>query len=80
MRRIRIVFAVLALALLVPTGLLVRRALESRGLQAVVNVSESAEHLRELVMDHPLTIAPRRHAGPWRRCSRSPAPRRSRAT
>jgi diacylglycerol kinase family enzyme len=27
----------------------VRRALESRGLQAVVNVSESAEHLRELV-------------------------------
>ena len=38
MRRIRLVFAVLAVALLVPTVLLVRRALES------VEVEQAARH------------------------------------
>ena len=47
MRRIRIVFALLAVALLVPTGLLVRRALES------VEVERAARHrtLAERVFD-----------------------------
>ena len=38
MRRIRLVFVVLAVALLVPTGLLVRRALES------IEVERAARH------------------------------------